>query len=631
MSGKPVTLSNLDNSLSGVKDGKSPPSGKISVFKPNEKRKCTDILMVALFIVFWIGMFVIGIYAFSNSELDSLLYKRDYQGNFCKGDNGKLLFPIQFPTGSGSNSGSDSDVLPGVCVKTCPKMGDRVADPYGKYDKFGIIPVIATTVEAYGICFPSKENMKNMTNMLGYSGNVLGYGATMKRFGDDVYEGSAAILVIGGIVTAIVSMIWLFTLANCTTPIVWGSILAFFGVFVAGAYIFGCNGWNWSGCSTLEVPALPNSNNTSGASTMFVSDEDLTTGYKAAFFIFVILASLVALMTCCLLKQIRLAIAIMSEVSKALMQMFSLVFFPIIPFVMLMVFYVWWSAVTVALFSLEPTATNTTVTANLTEGDVIVYGYTTQTSNLWWLHFFGLLWTTQVIEGITIMTIAGAFCAWYWRDDKSELGHAPVLASFWRTMRYHIGTVIFGSLIIAIIQFIRAVLAYIKQKMKEHNENGLVKMALCVMQCFFACLESCMKYIGKNAYIITAMKGTSFCHSAFKGLKNLFANAGRVTALNTAAAFVVAISKLMIMTVTSLIAYGWLNSNEDIGNPLGPTIVTAVLAYGVTHVVMGMYDMGTDTLLMCVLEDEAVNRGSKQYYAPPSITKLLPPATTPKA
>ena len=57
----------------------------------------------------------------------------------------------------------------------------------------------------------------------------------------------------------------------------------------------------------------------------------------------------------------------MSEVSKALMQMFSLVFFPIIPFVMLMVFYVWWSAVTVALFSLEPTATNTTVTANLTK------------------------------------------------------------------------------------------------------------------------------------------------------------------------------------------------------------------------------------------------------------------------
>ena len=57
----------------------------------------------------------------------------------------------------------------------------------------------------------------------------------------------------------------------------------------------------------------------------------------------------------------------MSEVSKALMQMFSLVFFPIIPFVMLMVFYVWWSAVTVALFSLEPTPTNTTVTANLTK------------------------------------------------------------------------------------------------------------------------------------------------------------------------------------------------------------------------------------------------------------------------
>lgn len=212
-----------------------------------------------------------------------------------------------------------------------------------------------------------------------------------------------------------------------------------------------------------------------------------------------------------------------------------------------------------------------------------------------------------------------------------------------------------------------------------------VKMVLCILQCFFACLESCMKYIGKNAYIITAMKGTSFCSSAFKGrvsttprekelrdyslilfsicfscnlhdfsptvfvfvcinvalfyfillcfallftagLKLLFANAGRVVALNTAAAFVVAVSKLMIMTATSLLAYAWLNTNGDIHNPLAPTMVTAVLAFCVTHVIMGMYDMGVDTLLMCVLEDEAANKATGNYYAPPSITKLLPAA-----
>ena len=37
--------------------------------------------------------------------------------------------------------------------------------------------------------------------------------------------------------------------------------------------------------------------------------------------------------------------------------------------------------------------------------------------------------------------------------------------------RYHIGTLAFGSLVIAVVQFIRAILEYVDQKLKKHHEN----------------------------------------------------------------------------------------------------------------------------------------------------------------
>ena len=63
--------------------------------------------------------------------------------------------------------------------------------------------------------------------------------------------------------------------------------------------------------------------------------------------------------------------------------------------------------------------------------------------------------------------LAGAFASWYWTmDKKNNLPTTPLLSSFWRTLRYHVGSLAFGSLIIAIIQMIRAGLEYLEYKLK---------------------------------------------------------------------------------------------------------------------------------------------------------------------
>jgi choline transporter-like protein 2/4/5 len=53
-------------------------------------------------------------------------------------------------------------------------------------------------------------------------------------------------------------------------------------------------------------------------------------------------------------------------------------------------------------------------------------------------------------------------------------------------LRYHLGTLAFGALIIAIIRMIRIMLEYVEQKLKQyHQENPIVK----VCQLFDSCLS----------------------------------------------------------------------------------------------------------------------------------------------
>ena len=75
------------------------------------------------------------------------------------------------------------------------------------------------------------------------------------------------------------------------------------------------------------------------------------------------------------------------------------------------------------------------------------------------------------------MVLAGVFSDWYfsvWEDKGAkvkkrgdgvaELSHWPICESFWRVLRYHLGSLAFGALIITIIRIIRAIVTYIQKK-----------------------------------------------------------------------------------------------------------------------------------------------------------------------
>jgi choline transporter-like protein 2/4/5 len=71
-----------------------------------------------------------------------------------------------------------------------------------------------------------------------------------------------------------------------------------------------------------------------------------------------------------------------------------------------------------------------------------------------------------------------------------------------------LGSIALGSLIVAVIQFIRFLLEYIDQRTKAIQAgNPVYKYIMCCMKCCVWYFEMIMKFINRNAYILVAVKG----------------------------------------------------------------------------------------------------------------------------
>lgn len=71
-----------------------------------------------------------------------------------------------------------------------------------------------------------------------------------------------------------------------------------------------------------------------------------------------------------------------------------------------------------------------------------------------WYNVFVLFWVSQFIIGCQHMVIAGAVATWFFTRNKTALDW-PLVRSMGRLLRYHLGTVALGSLIIGLMKMLR--------------------------------------------------------------------------------------------------------------------------------------------------------------------------------
>eukprot|EP00924_Labyrinthula_sp_SR-Ha-C_P016079 snap_masked-scaffold_4-processed-gene-18.36-mRNA-1 protein AED:0.33 eAED:0.33 QI:0/0/0/1/1/1/2/0/869 len=261
----------------------------------------------------------------------------------------------------------------------------------------------------------------------------------------------------------------------------------------------------------------------------------------------------------------------------------------------------------------------------------------------------GYFWTNELVEAIGATTIAGAIGSWYWstyeNNKKSKsLPKRPVIKSVYRVFRYHIGSLLFGSFIIALIQLVRAILMYIDKKTQRlQKKNRAIRILLKAVQCCLFVLEKCLKFLTKNAYIYIALFGKSFCTSTKEVFSLLLKNFLRIGTATVISGLIIGLGRVLIVCVSCFLCITVLTFsgeglfgdalaafNLDSGQTIAPTsvvppvIVTAFLSWFVSGCFMGVYGLTIDTILISFCVDEEKNDGSAQkpYYMTKSLKKL---------
>lgn len=199
------------------------------------------------------------------------------------------------------------------------------------------------------------------------------------------------------------------------------------------------------------------------------------------------------------------------------------------------------------------------------------------------------------------MVLAATFATWYWTFKKKEVPYFTLTSGLSRTVRYHLGTIAFGSFIIAICRIIRVVLEYIDHKCKKYN-NEVTRAILCVFRCFFWLLEKFLRFLNRNAYIMCAIHGKNFCASAGDAFNLLMRNFLRVVALDQVTDFLFFLSKLLISLGMGSLMYFYLTleySQLDIHYNLVPSIIVVIGTYLIACVFFSVYSMAVETLFLC--------------------------------
>ena len=218
--------------------------------------------------------------------------------------------------------------------------------------------------------------------------------------------------------------------------------------------------------------------------------------------------------------------------------------------------------------------------------------------------------------------IAMSVAKYYFTRNKWKVGSWTVLHSVWQVIRYHVGTAAYGSLLIAVVQVIRAAIARAQRAAKKSNSK-IGQCVLCCCQCCFAMMECCLKFISKNAYIQTAIFSTAFCKSCRKAFYLITRNVARIAAVTYVSSAVLIIGKLFIASLTTLVGYYFVTEDlsDELHSTAGPTIFIFLLSYWVSDFFMDVFDVAITAVLHCFIADEEMF--TDQVYADADLRKFI--------
>lgn len=234
--------------------------------------------------------------------------------------------------------------------------------------------------------------------------------------------------------------------------------------------------------------------------------------------------------------------------------------------------------------------------------------------------FFALLWHNAFFVAVAYCIIAGAVGVWFFTPRKDKGSRAVACVAAKNALFWHIGSLAFGSCILAIIQWIKWFLRFLSKQAKAQKNAILAAVFKCLACCVW-CFEKCVQYLNKNAYIQIALLGTNFCKSAYNAFTLILRNAARFATVAALSYMVHFIGFVFIMAATGVGGYFILNAMYSDVNPVCPVIIYVLIGYLVAKLYMGTFGLAVDATLQCFIAAEEM--GNAGDFVPEDLKRYV--------
>lgn len=554
---------------------------------PSEDRRCTDIICYLTWLIFLGAMIGCSVYGYINGSPGKLLSPLDADGNFCGYSEGFEAYPYMYAYDINIVSGGVNDLYASAtCVKTCPTKdsgkidckptdlitakGGCATTAFTRYDTYGFLGKICMPVYS-SIEESEREKIEGAFNSIG--------GSTVSKWMADVTN-SYWIILLCVFISLIYAFMYMWFLKTCTKFVAWLSIVLILVALIGmGAFAF------WKSGTYPEGNEM----------------KDYMLG--GAILLWVV-AALYVLFLACIWSQLAVSIAILEAAADFVGETKRVMFLPVFFFFIMLISIICWIAGSICLFSVGD------ISGSSSGGQARHVTWDQTTRDLMYFMFFGLLWIMAFVIAFAQFIIIVGVATWYFNQDSDNVGYASFTSAFSWFFRYHLGSIAFGSLIIAIVWAIRICFEYMRKKMEATDPAGAnapMRIMLCLCSCFLDCLNRFIKYINRNAYIQIALTSNSFCPAALDAFMLILKHAAKFTIVEGLGDVFMILGKMCIASVSTFTAYlivsYWPGLDDKLSSPIMPCLLVFIAALVLSSIFISVYSTAANTILQCFLVD----------------------------
>lgn len=315
-----------------------------------------------------------------------------------------------------------------VCVSECPDTSTDLTDP-------DICKPNSVVKDCTGISQGYYQTAYNTTRYFGkiclpesgtdiaddFRDEIMGKfggGSIITRYLYDVVI-CWWVFLICGISAFILGFVYLIILRLLAKVVVWLTIVSLFFVIIAAGVGF----WFYK--------------------NKFETSEKSYSFCKWTAIILWIAAALYLILVFCCCRSIRIGVAVIEATARFVATTPKIFFVPIIFFFLIVAWFIYFMGATLFIW----TSGHPKKRGSTPFGEMKWDGYT---YTAYWYNIFGYFWFNAFLIGSCQFVLAVSCATWYFTHTDDTRGKAKVRRGFWWLFRYHLGTIAYGSFIIAI-------------------------------------------------------------------------------------------------------------------------------------------------------------------------------------